>query len=80
MRTEEVARWIFAAIHPVIGRKRGICSRTACLYLGGFQADRVDEIQSLNDGSISNIESRDLLFRNGSVIGKGCRIPAVSSA
>jgi hypothetical protein len=72
MRTEEVARWIFAAIHPVIGPKPGICSRTACLYLGGFQADRVDEIiQSLNDGSISNIESRDLLFRNASVIGKG---------
>lgn len=59
MRTEEVARWIFAAIHPVIGPKPGLCSRTAGLYLGGFQADRVDEIiQNLNDGSMSNIASR----------------------
>ena len=56
MRTEEVARWIFEAIHPVIGPKPGICSRTACLYLGGFQADRVDEIiQSLNDGRYTHV-------------------------
>jgi hypothetical protein len=56
MRTGEVARGIFAAIHPVIGPKPGICSRTACLYLGGFQADRVDEIiQSLNDGCYAHV-------------------------
>jgi hypothetical protein len=67
MRTEEVARWILLS---------------SCVsFLGGFQADRVDEIiQSLNDGRISSIESRDLLFRNGLVIGKGCRMPAVSGA
>ena len=41
-------------------------------FLGGFQADGLDEIvQRLDDGGISTIESRDLFFWDRFVSGKG---------
>ncbi len=69
MRTEEVVRWILLQFIPLWGAKRGICSRAAGLSRVSFRPSGSDEIiQSLNDGGISNIGSRDLLFGNGPVI------------
>ena len=42
------------------------------MFLGGFQADSLDEIvECLNDGGISTIEGGDLFFWDRSVSGKG---------
>ena len=44
----------------------------ALCFLGGFQADSLDEIvEGLDDGGISTIESRDLFFWDRLVSGKG---------
>jgi hypothetical protein len=41
-------------------------------FLGGFEADSIDDIiQSLNDGSVSRVESGDLFFGKRLVSGKG---------
>jgi hypothetical protein len=41
-------------------------------FLGGFEADSIDEIiQSLNDGSVSRVESGDLFLGERLVSGKG---------